>query len=200
MSRQPVHSDIRTCIHGKPALVPGCASSRLRLLMMALFLASGTRGLASMTKVLINTYPPVQYCLINRLDAFVRMLYYILPPEPQHRPVLPSERFLVLCIALHVPGYLLYPVCTVIPLLQPEFQLIPVFPMEEFTVTEYGDPVLRDHDIRRSWKRLIVFSVSVPVVPESLAEDQFYGGVLRADCRHVLMTLFWREHPFNIPN
>ena len=61
MSRQLVHSDIPTCIHGKPALVRGCASSRLRLLMMALFLASETRGLSSMTKVLINTYPPVQY-------------------------------------------------------------------------------------------------------------------------------------------
>lgn len=58
----------------------------------------------------------------------------------------------------------------------------------EFAVTEYCDFVFGNDDIRMAAAHLIILAVADALVPQGLAQEDFYFGVPAADGLHIL----WR--------
>ena len=74
-------------------------------------------------------------------------------------------------IPRHIPGDLPIPVFAVRTAHDSFLQLRPVLPMEKFGITENANPVFRNDNIRSAAQSPPVLPVSIPFVPESLAQD-----------------------------
>ena len=67
----------------------------------------------------------------------------------------------------------------------------------EFAVTEYCDFILGNDNIRMAAAHLIILAVADALMPQGLAQEDFYFCILAADGLHILMALLLSQPVHN---
>ena len=114
------------------------------------------------------------------------MLKDIFSPEVQNRPAEKKEFFIIFSITVLVTSDLVDPEFRVLAFFKAQFKNIPIFSMEELTVTENSNFVFCESDVWRAGKCLIVFTVPIALVPKSFPQLQFNGSIGTVDVTHVV--------------
>lgn len=113
------------------------------------------------------------------------VLFYFRFPEAQHNPAVVAQFDGVFKVTLHItPDFFV-----------PEFYVrrnviaLQTLSVPEFAVTEDCDFVLSNDDIRMAAAHLIILAIAYALVPQCLAQKDFYFGVPAADGLHIFMAL-----------
>ena len=120
------------------------------------------------------------YSFFHCLDAFIRVILDIFTPETetQNGPVPEEQRVVIFPVTFHVPGNFLIQYVLLLPFSSRSFSRPPVFAVEELAVAKNGNAVLRQDNVRRARKLLVIFPVAVSLMPHGLTQNDLYGSVL----------------------
>ena len=114
-----------------------------------------------------------------------KVLFYFRFPETQHHPTVVAQFDGVFKVALHITPDFFVPIFYV----GRNVIALKTLSVPEFAVTEYCDFVLGNDDIRMAAAHLIILAVADALVPQCLAQEDFYFGVPAADGLHIFMAL-----------
>ena len=115
-----------------------------------------------------------------------KVLFYFRFPEAQHNPAVVAQFDGIFEVTLHIAPDFFVPIFYV----GRNVVALQTLSVPEFPVTEYCDFVLGNNDIRMAAAHLIVLAVADALVPQGLAQKDFYFCILAADGLHVFMALF----------
>ena len=107
-------------------------------------------------------------------------------PEAQHNPAVVAQFDGVFKVTLHITLNFFVPIFYV----GRNIVALQTLSVPELAVTEYCDFVFGNDDIRMAAAYLIVLAITDALMPQCLAQKDFYFCIPAADGLHVFMALF----------